>query len=50
MEDALAEALMGAAAAGRWDIVAQLGRELEARRLAAASTPSLDERRDKTAG
>ena len=50
LEDALAEALMRAAAAGRWDIVAQLGRELEARRLAAASTPSLQERRDKAAG
>ena len=50
VEDALAEALMGAAAAARWDIVAQLGRELEARRLAAASIPSLHERRDKTTG
>jgi hypothetical protein len=50
LEDALAEALMRAAAASRWDIVAQLGRELEARRLAAAPTPSLEERRDKTAG
>lgn len=36
VEDALAEALRGAAAAGRWDVVAQLARELEARRLASA--------------
>lgn len=53
VEEILAEALMSAAAAGRWDIVAQLGRELEARRLAAASIPSLHEPhepRDKTAG
>lgn len=34
--DALAEALRGAASAGRWDVVAQLARELEARRLASS--------------
>jgi hypothetical protein len=34
VEQALAGALEGAAAAGRWDVVAQLARELEARRLA----------------
>ncbi len=36
VDDALAEALRGAAAAGRWDVVALLARELEARRLASA--------------
>jgi hypothetical protein len=34
VEAALAKALEGAAAAGRFDVVAQLARELEARRLA----------------
>jgi hypothetical protein len=34
--DPLERALLLAAAAGRWDVVAQLGRELEARRLAGA--------------
>ena len=33
VEAALAKALEGATAAGRWDVVAQLARELEARRL-----------------
>lgn len=32
MEAALARAIEGAAAAGRWDVVGQLARELEARR------------------
>jgi hypothetical protein len=36
VEDALAQGLSFAARAQRWDIVAQLARELEARRLAAA--------------
>jgi hypothetical protein len=36
VETALAVALTRAAEAGRWDIVAQLARELEARRLAQA--------------
>jgi hypothetical protein len=34
VEAALAKALEGATAAGRWDVVAQLAKELEARRLA----------------
>ena len=37
VEIALARALEGAAAAGRFDVVAQLARELEARRLAWSS-------------
>jgi len=36
VEASLARALDGATAAGRWDVVSQLARELEARRLAAA--------------
>jgi hypothetical protein len=36
VEDALAFALARASAAGRWDVVAQLARELEARRMADA--------------
>jgi integrase len=36
VEDALASAIVQASAAGRWDVVAQLARELEARRLATA--------------
>jgi hypothetical protein len=35
VEDALARAIEGSVAAGRWDVVMQLARELEARRLAA---------------
>jgi hypothetical protein len=34
VEAALAKALGGATAAGRWDVVAQIAKELEARRLA----------------
>jgi hypothetical protein len=34
VEEALAGALARASAAGRWDVVTQLARELEARRLA----------------
>jgi hypothetical protein len=34
---ALAKALEGATAEKRWDVVAQLGRELEARRVARAA-------------
>jgi hypothetical protein len=41
VEDALAGALARASAAGRWDIVAQLARELEARRLRATGAGSL---------
>jgi thiazole synthase ThiGH ThiG subunit len=37
IESALAEALKGAADAGRFDVVARLAGELEARRLARAS-------------
>ncbi|MGO8993583.1 MAG: hypothetical protein ACLQVI_09650 [Polyangiaceae bacterium] len=36
VEAALAEAIRGATSAGRWDVVAQLAKELEARRLARA--------------
>ena len=35
VEDALARAIAQASVVGRWDIVAQLARELEARRLSA---------------
>jgi hypothetical protein len=41
----LASALEAASAAERWDIVAQLARELEARRLAAFIVSSLEVRR-----
>jgi hypothetical protein len=41
VEYALAGALDRASAAGRWDIVAQLARELEARRLRATGEGSL---------
>jgi hypothetical protein len=34
VEAALAKAIEGATAAGRWEVVSQLARELEARRLA----------------
>jgi hypothetical protein len=34
VEDALARAIEGAVTASRWDVVAQLARELEARRTA----------------
>jgi len=36
VEDAIARALSDAASAGRWDVVAALARELEARRVASA--------------
>jgi hypothetical protein len=41
VEDALARAIAQASVVGRWDIVAQLARELEARRLAAVGVRSL---------
>jgi hypothetical protein len=41
IEDALASAVAAASAAGRWDVVAQLARELEARRLAASGAVDL---------
>jgi hypothetical protein len=44
-EDALAEALTIAARAERWDIVAQLARELEARRLASHGVANFKEAR-----
>jgi hypothetical protein len=44
-EDALALALERASAAQRWDVVSQLARELEARRLAASEVPLLASRR-----
>jgi hypothetical protein len=50
VEDMLAAALARAAEAGRWDIVAQLSRELEARRLAVAGVVQLDATRGKGRG
>jgi hypothetical protein len=41
VEDALAKAIAQASVVGRWDIVAQLARELEARRLSAAGVSLL---------
>jgi hypothetical protein len=41
VEGALAEALTAASAAGRWDVVAQLARELEARRLVSSNVVPL---------
>ena len=45
VETALATALEGASAAREWALVGQLARELEARRLARAQVPTLDEAR-----
>ena len=45
--DPLEHTLMLAAEAGRWDVVAQLGKELEARRLAGAGVARLDDERAK---
>jgi hypothetical protein len=45
VEVALAKALEGATAAGRFDVVAQLARELEARRLVQGGIVFLDTRR-----
>jgi integrase len=45
VEDALAGAIADAARAGRWDVVAQLARELEARRLAEAGVTRLEDTR-----
>src|SRR5260370_37191668 len=47
VEDMLAVALARASEAGRWDIVAQLARELQARRLACAGVRQLDAARGK---
>ena len=49
VEDALAVALAAASAAGRWDVVAQLARELEARRLAASGAVDLADERARRA-
>jgi hypothetical protein len=46
----LAVALARASEAGRWDIVGQLARELEARRLASAGVVQLDATRGKESG
>ncbi len=40
-EAALARALVGASEAGRWDVVAQIARELEARRLAGSNVVAI---------
>jgi hypothetical protein len=45
IEDALAVALSEASRAARWDIVAQLARELEARRLSHAGVTTLEAHR-----
>jgi hypothetical protein len=47
VEDALGVALTRAAEAGRWDVVSQLARELEARRLASADVATLGGVRDR---
>jgi hypothetical protein len=49
VEDALARAIEGAVSAGRWDVVAQLTKELETRRLAAAGVMRLADERAKRA-
>ncbi len=51
VESALAKAIALAATAGRFDVVAQLARELEARRLArAGNVVSLDSARNRDRG
>lgn len=45
IESALALALAEATRAGRWDVVAQLARELEARRLAGSNVVQLPAKR-----
>ena len=47
VEDALAVALERASAAHEWAVVAQLARELEARRLSAAGVRSLRDERGR---
>jgi hypothetical protein len=42
VEEALAKALEGATVAGRWDVVAQLAKELDARRLASSGGKVID--------
>lgn len=50
VESALADALVRATAEGRLDVVAQLARELEARRLARGNVVMLDAARDRSKG
>jgi hypothetical protein len=50
VEDALAVALVRASAAQEWAVVAQLARELEARRLSAAGVRSLVDERGRSPG
>ena len=50
VEDALARAITQASVVGRWDIVAQLAPELEARRLSAAGVRSLVDQRGRRPG
>jgi hypothetical protein len=50
VEDALAVALARASAAHEWAVVAQLARELEARRLSAAGVRSLLDERGRYPG
>lgn len=47
VENALAMAIERASKAERWDVVAQLARELEARRLAATGAIDLDVERER---
>ena len=47
VEAALADALTGATAAGQWEVVATLARELQARREARANVVQLDVERVK---
>jgi hypothetical protein len=47
---ALAKALEGTTAAGRWDVVAQLAKEREVRRLASAGAIDLAGERAKRCG
>lgn len=50
VDDALAVALVRASAAQEWAVVAQLARELEARRLTAAGVCSVVDERGRRAG
>ena len=50
VEGAIAMAIAQASAVGRWDVVAQLARELEARRLSAAGVRSLLDERGRRPG
>ncbi len=50
IEGALALALVKATEAGRWDVVAQLARELEARRLEGSNVVGLEAGRAKKGG